>query len=344
MPGTPDIAAALEAAEELIESLKNYKGEGPTEHLAVLKQVDKTRALLETPFDVMSQQTEILATAGVLHVLQRTDALNKIPATGSITAEELAKAINIDVSAMKRIMRMAVCKGVAVETAPDTYAHNAMSEAYNPLGMGSFFNVAMDFVGCWVDLPEYFKTHKPEDLFDIKKSPFAYSRGKEGMTYYEVIAEDIEQREVWNVAMPSMEKNMPSSGMFPWGTLEGAVQQEPERPFIVDVGGGRGRALLKIQEEHPGTFGGKLILQDLPIVINSLKPEDIPNIELMVYDVFTPQPIKSKSLTSNIPFLMESPLGAYAIISVLTLRFQTHTFILWVTCSMISMTPSVFRY
>jgi hypothetical protein len=87
---------------------------------------------------------------------------------------------------------------------------------------------------------------------------------------------------------------MPISGMFPWETLKEKVEQEPERPFFVDVAGGRGQALLKLQEEIPGAYGGKLILQDLPIVIDTLKPEDIPNIEAMGYDIFTPQPVKSE--------------------------------------------------
>jgi hypothetical protein len=89
--------------------------------------------------------------------------------------------------------------------------------------------------------------------------------------------------------------------MFPWESLKAQVEKEPERAFVVDVAGGRGQALLKLQEAIPGAYGGKLILQDLPIVIDTLKPEDIPNIEPMAYDMFTPQPVKSKSCPSAVP-------------------------------------------
>jgi hypothetical protein len=41
--------------------------------------------------------------------------------------------------------------------------------------------------GAYVKLPEYFRTHTHDDLFDLKKSPFAYALGLEGMTYYEAI-------------------------------------------------------------------------------------------------------------------------------------------------------------
>lgn len=38
--------------------------------------------------------------------------------------------------------------------------------------------------GAYVKLPEYFRTHIHDDL---KKSPFAYALGLEGMTYYKAI-------------------------------------------------------------------------------------------------------------------------------------------------------------
>jgi len=98
---------------------------------------------------------------------------------------------------------------------------------------------------------------------------------------------------MFNTTMTQVESNMPILGMFPFGSLKDQVEAEPDRPFIVDIGAGRGQSLLKIQKEAPSGFGANLILQDRPDVIDSLKPEDIPNIEKMAYDFFTPQPIKS---------------------------------------------------
>lgn len=91
-----------------------------------------------------------------------------------------------------------------------------------------------------------------------------------------------------------MEANMPILGMFPFATLKDQVEKEPERPFIVDVGGGKGQAMLAIETECPKFFGGNVILEDLPIVIDSLKSEDLPGIEPTVHDIFTLQPNISK--------------------------------------------------
>lgn len=58
------------------------------------------------------------------------------------------------------------------------------------------------------------------------------------------------------------------------------MEAEKGRPFFVDIGG-RGQALLAIQNEVPAGFGAKMILQDRPDrpdVIASLTPEDTPNI------------------------------------------------------------------
>lgn len=117
------------------------------------------------------------------------------------------------------------------------------------------------------------------------------------MTYYEVLNLDLEKRDMWNSMIQQMEKNMPVLGMFPFATLKERVEKEPDRPFIVDVGGGLGQAMLRIETECPKFFGGRVILQDLPVVINTIKPENIPGIEPMAFDVFSgPNPVKSSSL------------------------------------------------
>jgi hypothetical protein len=119
------------------------------------------------------------------------------------------------------------------------------------------------------------------------------------MTYYEAISHDPDRLNMFNMTMVQMEKSVPILGMYPFAALKEDVKAENGRPFIVDVGGGRGQALLAIQKETPAGFGAKMILQDRPDVIGSLTAEDIPNIEPMAYDFFKPQPITSTFHTSS---------------------------------------------
>ena len=59
---------------------------------------------------------------------------------------------------------------------------------------------------------------------------------------------------------------------------------------LVDIGGGLGHGLVTLREKFP-TLGGRLILQDLPIVIDDVK--DLPvGCEAMAHDFFMPQPVK----------------------------------------------------
>lgn len=289
------INSALREAKKLVSALEGFKGTA-AEHLALLTQTEKVRAEIEEPYDFAARLLEELTLTGALYTLSRLGVLDKIPTDGSsISAAALAAATNVDASAITRSMRVLLVKGIAFETAPDEYTHNTLSKAcLAKESDGALFLLSMDLSKSFVALPEYFKSHNPEDLYDIKKSPFSFSVGKEGMSYYEVLNLDVDQRDIWNRALQQAEKNMPVLGMFPFASLEEQVKKEPERPFIVDIAGGRGQALLAIQTECPGAFGGKLILQDLPIVIDSLKPEEVNGIEPTVYDIFTPQPVKSK--------------------------------------------------
>ncbi len=146
---------------------------------------------------------------------------------------------------------------------------------------------------CYLKLPEYFRKHTPEDMVDIRKTPYSYTYG-EGKTYFEVLAEDPETLEMFNRSMMQQEATLPVLGMFPFLSLQKEVEADNKRAFVVDVGGGRGQSLLAIQKETSGGFGAKMILQDLPHVLDTISPEDIPGVEKMAYDFHTPQPIKSK--------------------------------------------------
>lgn len=166
-----DAGAALKAAEELVRHLRAHPKPSPAEHTAQLEQVDKVRSLLETPLDVMDRQMDMLAVCGAMHTLIWTEAIDQVPQDGNISADELAFKVNMATSAIQRLMRVAISWGIFTEPAPDVYAHNDLSRAYRLSSMGPLFASRMNFTSVHLKLPEYFKTHAPEDLFDPKKSP-----------------------------------------------------------------------------------------------------------------------------------------------------------------------------
>ena len=66
----------------------------------------------------------------------------------------------------------------------------------------------------------------------------------------------------------------------------------PHGALLVDVGGGEGHDLARFLAKYPESWG-RLILQDLPIVLENVKTLD-KGIKLMPHDFFTPQPVKGK--------------------------------------------------
>ncbi|KAF4626200.1 hypothetical protein G7Y89_g11964 [Cudoniella acicularis] len=307
-PGkNPELIAA---ADEFAAAVKEFDG-NPAEQMRLLKQADKLRFLLESPMDPIMKQWEVSSLIAAMHLLVESGTLEKIPVQSSITSKELATLVGIDESAIglttlsskslfadnlpniARAFRLAVMHGIGVEAEPNVFAHNLKSQMYLRGGAVEFFRICVDQMRAFIQLPEYFKTHTHDDLYDLTKSPYAYSLGLEGLTYYEAISHDPERLRMFNMTMMQMEQSIPILGMFPFASLKEEVEAEPERPFVVDIGGGRGQCLIAIQQEAPNGFGSKLILQDRPDVIGSLTPEDIPNIETMSYDFFTSQPVKN---------------------------------------------------
>lgn len=68
----------------------------------------------------------------------------------------------------------------------------------------------------------------------------------------------------------------------------------PEAPFLVDVGGSVGHDLVQFQENFP-SHPGKLILEDLDVVINQIPdPERLGTIKMLLHDFTKPQPVKGK--------------------------------------------------
>jgi hypothetical protein len=252
-----DVTPAIAETEKLLASLKAYDGT-PSSHIALLNQTDKVRSELEEPYDVVTRVFEGLTVSGAMNMLLGIGALQKLPSDGtSVKAVDLAAAVNVDVTAITRAMRVIIVQGIAAETGPDEYTHNSLSLSFMSEAGGAFFLLCMNMSKSWGTLPDYFKSHAPEDLYDLKKSPFAFSEGKEGRSYYDVLNDDMEKRMIWNAALQSAEKNMPVHGMFPWASLKDRSRKKlrGRSSSILGVGGDSrcGRSKMTVQVRSGGS-------------------------------------------------------------------------------------------
>jgi hypothetical protein len=290
-----DIKTALKEAEALVATLKALDGPPtPFEHQNLLHHTNQIRTALETPFDLVQRLSGNFAIGAAIYNLLSIGALQSLPIDGSsITAADLAAASSVNVSAITRMMRLLVVIGITNETAPDVYSHNSLSRNFLPKTMGAFHIISTSLVKVWLDLPRYFKSHSADELHDPKKTPFAFEAHQEGLTCYEVIDQDEEWRDMFNRCLAQVGDSRPLIGMFPFQEMKDQVQREPESVFFVDVAGGLGQAAKAVKKACEGGWGARMIIQDLPIVIETLEEKELQGIEPMVHDIFTLQPIKS---------------------------------------------------
>lgn len=288
MANKQDVLETARQISALSEALSDDQGS----RMALLNQIDKLRYLVESPMDAIVRQWSTANSAAALDVLKSTGVLQAIPRSGTVSARELADATSLDVSVIQRSMRLILIQGIAIETESDSYAHNAKSLAYIEGSSMHFSDMCTDYNMPFQKLPEYLSTHSKDEMRDMRKSPYAYGHGMEGKSYYEVISAEPKRFEAFNQTLVSMDSAMPVLGMYPFSRMKSKVEAEPDRPFIVDIGGGVGRVLMSIQQEAPAGFGARMILQDRPDVLASIRDEDIPNITKMEHDFFQPQPVK----------------------------------------------------
>ncbi|KAL8811794.1 MAG: hypothetical protein Q9200_001526 [Gallowayella weberi] len=190
-------------------------------------------------------------------------------------------------------MRVLVAAGIIASPNEDAYAHTAKSSIYvkgEQTAVDSFNMLTLLNVS-YLTIPQYLQTRPAQDLLDIRKTPYACAYGMEGRTFYETLSANPAHLDTFNKAMS---EPGPDYSIFPFSLLKEDVTAEPERAFVVDIGGGKGQALLHIWKETEQAFGSgaKMILQERPDVLEQIRQEEMVGMETMPYDFHTEQPVK----------------------------------------------------
>ncbi|RDW82554.1 O-methyltransferas-like protein [Coleophoma cylindrospora] len=297
MSSNPDIVGDIEA---LLATAKSYDVKNP-DRATRLDLIEKLEALhhkLDTPAEAMFRQLTNYSETAAVTTLLRMGALEKMPRDGAITAKELALSIDANEEVLTRLMRIISATGIIESAGEDLYAHTPFSLAYLEGSEVDFYELCVDEISPVAHkIPEYVATHEPNSIIDPKRSPYSWANNKEGKSFYEVLLDFPDRLARFNRAMTTQEAALPVLGMFPFSSLATSVDlSDPERVFLVDVAGGRGQSLLQIKKEmdEAGVVGlGKLILQDRKPVLDAISAEQLPNVEKMAIDFFTPQPVKN---------------------------------------------------
>ena len=107
--------------------------------------------------------------------------------------------------------------------------------------------------------------------------------------YFEWLESTPKHQQAFNTLMGISRMNR-GEEWFDFYPVEKKLRVADTETLLVDVGGGLGHDLVAFKQRFP-QLPGKLIVQDLPIVIDDVKNQPS-GIEAMKHDFFTPQPIK----------------------------------------------------
>ncbi|KAL1884641.1 hypothetical protein Plec18167_002233 [Paecilomyces lecythidis] len=279
--------------EDILASIKEFEKTDQTDRAQRLRLVQSlnklTHRLKEPKEAIFDHFTNFVETCNLRGLLELRVPEN-IPREGSISAKELAGKVKADEALIVRLMRIVTVTGIFDMVGPDEYAHTPFSLAYLDGHEVDFFKLMCDEILVNTSrLPEYFREVGGKDTTSMTSNPFSWGNNQDGKTFFEIISQDPRRIKQFDIAMSTQDFVLPVLGMYPFGSELANVPDKETRPLIVDIGGGRGQSLLQIKNEWP-QLQGKFIIQDRPMVLDSFG--ELPGIEKMAHDFFTPQPVK----------------------------------------------------
>lgn len=217
-------------------------------------------------------------------------------------------------------MRHLAAQHLLVETAEDTYlptpwATTLGTDAALPSCYGSFYYDINNGIGrevpafrmylhsrmtmsLFTDREIAYLTYKYaavkktgyRNITDSKNGVIKDMLGPDASFFTYAVADPVRNRELSDAMECHSRWNLTAwPDLFPTDAL--LEDARPDRPLVVDIGGGKGHDLEKFRVRHPEVPQGSLVLQDLPAVLQDIEPPH----EAIVkhpYDFFTPQPLR----------------------------------------------------
>jgi len=202
---------------------------------------------------------------------------------GAQTSSDLARNLNVNESALYRILRLLASQSVFEERSPRTFANTDLSHFLCTDVPGSVRSILI-FRGS-----EFFFGPFAEILYSIETG-LAASTKMYGMEAFEYLKTDPETARIFDDAMTSMSELV--------APVVAAAYDFGKWGSLIDVGGGNGMLLASILRVHPGLRG---VLADLPH-----------SLERATHRGFLGGELASRSAMQPCDFFREVPSGCRA--------------------------------
>lgn len=250
-----------------------------------------------SPTQFMWTQMANLYTLMSLRTLSQQGVLSAFPADGGITADELSTKTGMQVSLLRRLLRILVVTQFFTQDEQGTYHH---TNASRPFCGAAPLQIVLDVLSEHTmfslgRLPEYLAARKSATEPDDQSfNPYTWSRNQDGTTVWEVMAGNGELDRFQAGLNPANKDVFRPTGFFDFGAL--AEGDLGDRDVLVDVGGGIGAILTAIIEDTPAlqNLSSKCVLQDIagPIEQANTSGKLPAGVRTMVHNFFKEQPIK----------------------------------------------------
>ncbi|KAL4931010.1 S-adenosyl-L-methionine-dependent methyltransferase [Aspergillus undulatus] len=275
---------------------KDYLGANPDARLTLLEAARSLVYALETPREAIirhcwSESTgyAALETAVALNLFTALDA-NDTPKT----VAELALATGSDPALLGRLMKHIAAMGVITETGRDEYRSTGFSKVLTVEKYSDAFPLMTSrFTKGILALPEFLEKTNYQNPTSATDTAFQLGYNTKMGFFGHVQQEPVTARRFNNhmgVYAQGRKRWMDPGFYLVQEQLIEGTQISKDDVLLVDVGGSFGHDLLDFRRKWPDV-PGRLVLQDLPEVVSSVK-DKYPDIEVMGHNFFTEQPIK----------------------------------------------------
>lgn len=206
------------------------------------------------------------------------------------TNTQIAKLANAEPVLIGRLMRHMASMGTVAELGPDTFAHTKFSRYLLTDAATACLTFMRYFQSVTTKAPEYLAQHNYVSPTSPQKAPYVWANGLTDTTFFGHLSQEPKYGPAFAGMMRAESEGKPtwSDGQL-YPVKEKLTDVEDSNgALVVDIGAGNGQDLEWFHKNHPD-MKGRLILQDLPYITDSVK---LDGIEAMAHNFYDEQPVK----------------------------------------------------
>ncbi|OJJ51632.1 hypothetical protein ASPZODRAFT_12446 [Penicilliopsis zonata CBS 506.65] len=289
MASVSELASTLTSVLQKLPSLQEIPND---DRVLLLQVVNELQARLETYVESIQKLIFSPQDLSAIRLAQGMGIFDAFAASGDkeLTLDELHSKVKGEKGLLVRIMRSLCCKNVCKETGQDRYCPLQLAFLFvNGMPTGELIKHFYANMRASARLYDYFEANGYQNPTDSYDAPFQLAFDTKDH-YFEWLAKNPADQKAFNSTM-TLGRRVRGKEWFEVFPVGEKLQASSDRALLVDIGGGIGHDLIEFKQQFP-ELPGRLVLQDLPQVIDDISQPLPDGIEAIKYDMFTPQPIR----------------------------------------------------